>query len=305
MLIQTDETDWEKKLTNKNLPVFFDIDYLKAITESFNVTVHYFIYQEADEVLFASAVFVKRERVIVPENFTYSPFWLKPGLNERRQLKIQKLFIELLKSKYRNIALKFNINVMDVRAFKWEGFDAEVRYTYLKDTGKPSHPDINRNIKIVKNNFQCSSEEVMEESIHINVDFFRQIGHHVGRRASYKKLLFFWRDSGYLKSYTIRKEEKLISACLLLMDDQLKTAYILALNPADHTEKYAHTILYQNMINWLKDLGYKNIDFCGANMEGIASFKSIFYPELCPYYIVRYSAFRQKLNPFLNLLQRL
>lgn len=305
MLIQTDGTTWKETLANKDLPVFFEVDYLKAIRDSFNVTVDYFFYQEADEVVFASAVFVKRGRVIIPENFTYNPFWFKPGLNERRQLKIQKLFIEHLKSKYRNIALKFNMNVMDVRAFKWQGFDAEVRYTYLKDTGKPSHPDIEKNIKKADKSVLIIAGKMSEEIIDMNLGFLRRLGYNNQKRRAYKYLLLELEKLCYLKSFAVIKEDVLLAASIVLLDKKQKKAYTLISSPIVREIKYAHTLLYQERIDWLFKNGFKTVDFCGANMDSISNFKSFFNPELCPYYIVRYSAFKHRLNPFLNLLQRL
>ncbi len=302
MILEIDSTRWRNILPLKSLSLFFNPDYLEAVGYAFNVNVRYFIFFEKETVLFASVVFEKNKNIVLPECFTYSPLWMCESLSDYKKVEIQKLFIEILKKQYRKILFKFNIDILDVRPFKWQKFQEQVKYTYIKNTSELPHKSIIKNLKKIDHDLFEFETKVTEIScLAVFMPFFTSLGYSESRWDCCKELFTLWSESGYLRTFNIKKGNQVIASNLVLLDNNMQKAYTIVLNPTDNTEKYIHTYLYQNIIDWLQVNGYTEVDLCGANIEGVASFKSFFLPALKSYYYVSYSSF----NPLLNYMGRI
>jgi hypothetical protein len=60
--------------------------------------------------------------------------------------------------------------------------------------------------------------------------------------------------------------------------------------------KDAHTYIYIEGLQWMNRQGVKLVDYCGANNEGIATFKSYFNPVLQPYFLAVYNERKHKMR---------
>ena len=298
MLVEKLNMDvWQKLIVLKELPVYYETNYLEAIAIAFHIHVVYLAVYDKGNPRLLLAAFEKNNKLITPEYFTYNPYWIDKQLGERKQLEIQKSLIFFLKKHYKKIVLKFNTNIGDIRPFKWEGFRIDIRYTYIKDTSEPVHTSIIKNLNRVKNAHISIIPTIPDESvIDLNVSFLSTFGIRSTKIICYKTVLQRWAELGYLKSFTIKNSDQIIGSSLVLLDKKLKTAYTYISSPISRNEKYAHTMLYQYRLDWLAVNGFTVIDFCGANMEKIAVFKTYFNPILKPYYIVKYSRWRNRLK---------
>ncbi|TAH05046.1 MAG: hypothetical protein EAZ15_00205 [Sphingobacteriales bacterium] len=289
MIKEIKSTEWAKLVASGSYPVFFDPKYLDAVIEAFGVKVAYFIYEEKNEELFLAAVFIKNHKVIKPDDFTYNPYYLKPTLSERKQIAIQNKFIELLKSNFKSIDIKFNVDVLDIRPFKWAGFKIDIRYTYIKNTSEPSHINIKKNIKKAeKQNIRICVNTPTENCFIMATQFLKNLGYDNNLIIYYKNYFNSLTNNSLLVNFEIYKSDDLIGSALCLLDKTSLKAYTLLSNPLSNENSYAHTMLYQTRIHWLRDNNFIEVDFCGANYETISYFKSYFNPKLMPYYVVKY-----------------
>jgi hypothetical protein len=306
MIIEVSEIEWKKYLNEKVLSVAFNPEYLKPISLSFNCKVNYLISKNKEELEFAMVVFSKGNKVILPENFTYNPLWQNPKLSERKQIEIQISLIKRLKKKYNKVIIKLNINIYDVRSFKWEGFNVDVRYTYIrfKDV-KPNKSIDNRLKNINDNNVNISIQNPSLEDIDMNIEFLKSLNFNKIKCESYRDLMIRWNENGFLRSFRIEIEGKIVGVFIILLDPEIKKAYTLMINGTDREYEYAHALVYQSIINWLDKNDFDEVDFCGANIQGIAYFKSLFNPELKPYFILNYSRFQKSLNFAQTLLNKI
>ena len=306
MIIEVSEIEWRSCLSEKVLSIAFDPNYLTPIGLSFNFKINYLIYKSKEELEFAMVVFSKGNKVILPENFTYSPLWINPKLSERKQIEIQISLIKLLKEKYKKIFLKLNIDIQDIRAFKWEGFNVEVRYTYIRLKNFKPNKSINNRLKKI-NNFKTniSIQSPSYDDIRLNIDFLKTLNFNELKCKSYLDLINKWNKNGFLKSFRIEIENKIVGAFLVLLDPQIKKAYTLMINSSNREFEFTHALVYQSITNWLDENNFDEVDFCGANIKGIAFFKSLFNPILKNYYVLNYSAMQVKFNSIKHFLNKI
>ncbi len=289
MINEIDAKQWSQFSLNKPLSIFFNVDYLACISASFGVKIAYYNYIEKDQLLFLGAVFIKNNKITTPENFTYNPYWINPNISERKNIAIQTEFITYLKSNFKKIDLKFNVDIVDIRPFKWAGFDIDIRYTYIKDTSEASYNSISTNIKkATEQNITIHVNQPTEESISITTQLLINLKYSKELVNQYLNLLKNLSEQKLLICFEIYEGENLIGASICLLDHSLSKSYTLISNPVSKKYAFAHTLMYQYRIDWLKENNYKEVDFCGANYESIAYFKSYFNPTLKPYYVVRY-----------------
>ncbi|MDF3076306.1 MAG: hypothetical protein K0S09_195 [Sphingobacteriaceae bacterium] len=306
MLTEISEAEWAQALELEPLPVFFQPDYLSAVANSFKVSIKYYVLKKKGKLAVAIAVFVKGRSIVLPENFTYSPLWVSDAMDERDRLEVLKQLLTSLKASFYRIALRFSVEVTDVRPFIWQGFQVENRYTYIKTPGLQAHYSIEKNLKH-KNveSYNCIAQVPDATSVRVNIRFLRSLGYSAKKTKAFMSLFTALAERGYLRAFSLYRADICLGSNLVLLDKKLLKAYMLALNPISRSEKYAHTFLYQYMIETLFSQGHKEIDFCGANMEGIANFKSYFNPQLRPYFIIRYSAVRNRFKRVFQLIDRI
>ncbi|KHJ39630.1 hypothetical protein PBAC_01410 [Pedobacter glucosidilyticus] len=306
MIEEVSERDWVDFLSKKNIDLSFHPDYLTSVAISFNCIVKYVFFKDKEKINFAIAFFNKRSKVILPEHFTHNPIWINLALSERKQLDIYLQLVKYLKSKYSKIVLKLNTNVNDIRAFKWEGFNVETRYTYIRKKGTLAHKSIESRIKkSLGSSLNVQIDDTSKDDITINVDFLKVLNFNRRKRESYLKLFSSWKEKGFLKSFSISKEKKVLGVFIVLLDKNTKKISTLMINGADRNLDYLHATIYNEINKWSDENGFEEVDYCGANFNGIAQFKSLFYPELKPYFLLRYSKNQNKLRFIKFLFEKL
>ncbi len=297
MVKQVGKEEWLTILANQQAlrSLFFNPDFLATVKDTFGYQLHYYVAIQKQVPLFAAAVFSRGKDVVVPLAFTYSSIYLDQTISDRRRVDLLKSFIGLLKKDFRNISFRLNAEMEDLRPFIWEGFQVDLRYTYIKRIGEDVHDSILRNVERAKNEDFCFKVSVVErEAIKKNLDDFRHYGLPRSAYGQYYQLFERLAFMGCLRSFNVYKGEELICANIVLLDEEKHQLHTLLINKTNH--KNATSYLYKETIDWCAVNNYQFIDYCGANDERISDFKSYFNPHLSPYYLVSYSPFRSFIN---------
>jgi len=275
--------------------LFFKPDFLDIIKDAFNYQLHYFVAVQKQAPLFAAAIFSKGRDVVVPLAFTYSSIYIENTISDRKRVDLLKSFIGLLKKDFKKISFRLDDELGDLRPFTWQGFKLGLRYTYIKEVKENVHHSVLRNVERAKSEgYDFKIGTVDKESIQKNLDDFSNYGLTKSAYPKYHQLFERLSSMGYLKSFNIYLEEQLICSNIVLLDKNARKLYTLLVNKTSH--KNATSYLYKETIDWCANNGYQSIDYCGANDESIANFKSYFNPNLSPYYLVSYAPYKNLAN---------
>ncbi len=293
-LIEVEKADWNATVENFVTDLMFKSDYVELLSKSFLFDVRYLIIKEKGTINLASVIFIKKNKVVLADNYTYQPLWVNPTISERRQNGVLTYFIQYLKANFNSIKLKLSPLIKDIRPFKWEGFSVEPRFTYLRSINSPIHKKISGRIKKLRNEMpDILIGEPSMADISINIEFLKNLKFNNRKVGSYQCFLTGLKELGCLKTFTLKVENEIYCAYLVLVDLANKKAYTLMVNGADRNHRQLHALLYQEINNWADLNGVKTVDFCGANIKGISNFKSYFNPTLQLFYTVRFSYFHK------------
>ena len=284
------EDNWIKIIEGLDLPIFFKHDYLKSISNSFSLQLNYFSFFKNSQVVSLFAFFSDSNRdIIIPEGFSYSPFYFQADLSEKLYVDTVTSLIKILKKDFKNIKLKLPTDITDVRPFIWENFSAEIKYTHIKKNGLLPEISVLKSLgKDFNNDYQFKVEELNKSSLMLNLEFLKTLDISQKKISHHEELLKNWFNCGYLKAFNLYRNNFLICSNLVLIDYYNSKAFTILLNKVDKQFKYAHANLYSNIILWCKENSINTIDFCGANFQTISEFKSRFNTDLKMYFVVNY-----------------
>jgi hypothetical protein len=298
------EDNWLKSIKEFNLSIFYQSDYLKSISQSFDLELNYFSFSKNNQVFSLVAFFNNKSRhIIFPEGFSYSSFHIQNNLSEKVYLDIITSLIKILKKDFKNIKFKLETNITDIRPFSWENFSIEVRYTHIKQNNLPPEKRVLKSLrKDYNSDYDFKFEELNHASLKLNLDTLRALSFSKTKINLHQKLLATWAERGYLKAFNLYRSNTLICSSLVLIDYSNFRVYIILINKVEKEFKNAHSFLYQQIISYCKENGWQTVDFCGANFKSISEFKSRFNTELKMYFMV--SINNTKLNELTLLFKR-
>ncbi|WP_256011591.1 GNAT family N-acetyltransferase [Desertivirga xinjiangensis] len=272
--------------------IFIDPVFLEPISRVFRYSIKYFMAEFKAKPALGFACFVKGKSIKVPTHFIYSGLWWDLKYDT---IKFRNLLIEAigdLKRSYNSIEFRLPPPVSDIRPFQWQDFSYQVSYTYTRNT-----TDLNfeYNIKSrVKKSFErkivpsvsFSFSDVWNHQIHDLKRF-----HFSDRLLGKTKSLFkAWFENGFMLIYEARSPEGLVGSSCVLYDQHQSKAYNLLISSANsnyHTG--VHAALYNFIFNDLRSRGINNFDLYGADLRGVADFKSSFDAILEAHYTTRYN----------------
>lgn len=306
MLIEVDKSEWDDSIEVLNLSLMFKSKYLEIVSKSFNTQIQYLLLKDSNSIAAAICVFYKNKKVYCPDNFTYTPLWLNDTYSERKKNEFLEAIIKYLKTNFRKITLKLSPDIKDIRAFKWQNFNVEPRYTYLRFKDANYHKSIkarlNRGVKILS---EVLVRDTTSDDINLNIRFLNQLKTQKRNLIYNENFLNNLNEAGFLESFNIDIEGVPICSFIILLDKIKKVGYTLMINGADRDNEYYHALIYKQMLAWFDENDYDYVDFCGANMQGISKFKSFFNPQLQVYFLVKFSRLQNFLNPILFLIKNL
>ena len=284
LLVQFDDVLWCQKSIN-----------IEKIAQTYNRKAVYFATYHQSVFCAAMVLFVDRKKANLPTHFFYTPFFINCSLKDFIiNQSLQQMLLKL-KKEYHQIELKLAPKYNDIRAFSWSGFDHKIYYTLIKDlqntTKKPSE-NIRRQLnKIAQNN--AIVVNVVEENL---ADIFNQhiemmIQNGLSKEESKRVLnwLNFFNQNNQLIVFGLYESNKLQGSALLTFDQE--QAYLISIT-GGVAETFGQTALYFAFFNHIQSLGIDKIDLLGANIQGVAEYKSKLGSVLFSYPIVSYYKFK-------------
>lgn len=298
MLKEVDKVIWNKEINGRYDSIFNQVEYLETISKLHKTKLKFFVFNHKSEAIIGFATHIKRHKVIIPDHYSYSSFWIKESLGEFSRFDFIDLMLKELKTKFKIINFKLSPQFYDVRAFSLNGFSTKANYTYInKNDSVLLRNDLARKLKKTKSlNFKFVYDDYYEEILKQQTGDFNAFGYSQSQTRFYQKYFQSLIDKGFLKSFCIRLDEKLIASALILIDFKNSLAYNLLISSSKtnyHLE--SSTLLYIEIMQKIKELKIESFDFYGADMKGIAHFKSGFRGKLTTHYVLKYG-FNEQLN---------
>ena len=269
----------------------------------FNCSLRYYINFSKNKPVVGFAFFVSDNRIKVPTHFIYSGFWWSV---KRDTIKFRNLLSEMLeelKRNFKNIELRLPPFFEDVRPFQWAGFSVGINYTYTRCTsGLNFEYNIRSRVKKATDlnlipAVSGSFDKVWQHQIYD----LKRFHFHTPLLAKVETLFHHWWQSGFLKIYEVESEGKVVGSCCALIDPDASEAYNLLISSANsnyHTG--VHAALYNFIFLDLQAQEIKEFDLYGADIAGVADFKSSFDARLRVHYTVKYNRRLALLSAFKN-----
>ena len=302
--------EWVLKFGDEQwFSTFHDPVFLNVHANIYSVKPVYFTYVNNGKVVFAVSSFEKGNKLIVPDHFLRTGFWINPHFKEFQILQfLQEMFMQLKQS---YVSMRFNlpVEISDIRAFIWSGFKFNLMHTYEKTLNKEQdyHPNIQRMLKKPDPGFKFSVlDQNFDPILNIHQLDFYKFGVRKKHVKNYLPLLTLLRKEGFLIDLNLKLGEEVVASNLVLLNNQEKKAYVVLIAKSENWYKYGtHAKIYDESFSYLKKLGYETVDLFGADVPGFASFKLKFSVKLCHHYQVFYSRRSDRLKRFLGNIKKL
>lgn len=301
MLKEVDKKTWQEAVAINRTSIFNDPDYLEIIAQLHQTKIKYWIFFRNEKAHLGFATHIKGKSIIVPDHFSYSSFWFNDTLTDFSFFDTLNQSLQILKKNYRNFVFSLPPQIQDIRAFNLNDCLAKVNYTYINATDKIDLRNNNKvkwdeaskfDLKFIYNNH---NDDILKQQL----NDFQYFGYSKAKTKFYKNYFNRLIDSGYLRGFGVYLNGELKASSLIIIDEDKSRAYNLLLsNSKQKDSTQSSTFLYLKMMEKLKELGINSFDLYGANMLGIANFKSGFRGELCPHYMINYSATNIKFKKF-------
>ncbi len=222
--------------------------------------------------------------------------------NMNMKLSLLKELGAYLRKNYLKIKITFDYSLTDVRGFSWAGFRCTPSYTFIKDISSYDRNEVfpkqKRYInKALENNISISTEwnlDVIEELSNSMLNRKNRDKRHISDKYLnfYEKL----HNEGLCFMVSAYKDNLPLAFRLLLFDFQSKYLYDFLAGANQQGNSLGANILcldylFSNSFCLLNSYyqAFNCFDFCGANTESIAYFKSQFNGRLVHYYNIEKS----------------
>ena len=213
----------------------------------------------------------------------------EPYHTQNEQLLIMKAIGKYLKKNYIKITLSFDYEITDMRAFKWTGFSVEPMYTYKKKIDEYNKNLLPRDAKI-KLKKAIKSDLYINECWDINIisllmnDMCNR--KNISKYLLQKEYLVFL-DALYqhkiCSMVVVYKDKDPVAFWSFLKDSSKNILYgLVSAGNKLGNDLGAHALCVDYIMNNYSD--FDTYDFCSANVESVAYFKSQFNCDLVNYY---------------------
>lgn len=310
MLKEVTKFEWNEIVKNQVVSIFNDSEYLELISRVHKTELKFWvIYNQRNKPIIGFATHIRRRSIIVPDHFGYSSFWKDTNLGGFSFFDYLDKALNDLKKMFNLIEFRLPPDIMDIRAFNHNGFTCSTNFTYLNQTAEAGNyrNDILKKLKSsYKESFTFLYNENYEEVLRQQLNDFKYFGYSKSKidfyRTYFQKLI----DYDIMKSFCVYKNNELIASALVIIDFDIKMAYNILLSSSKTYSSGVSVFLYDNMMRELNQRDVVMCDFYGADMKGIANFKSGFNGELVTHFTVIYSLVNSlKENLFIGLKRML
>lgn len=271
---------------------FHHPQFLNVHAYIYKVRPVYFTFMYKDNVVFAISTFEKNGKLITPNHFLRTGFWINPAFGDIQVLKFQQEMLVQLKILYKSIKFHLPVEITDIRAFIWSGFKFALMHTYEKKLNTEAyHTNVLRMLRKPDPGFNFTAlEEDFSRILKIHQQDFYRFGVRKKYAKNYLPLLQKLRDTGFLIDLNLKMGEDIVASNLVLLNKEQKKAYIVLIARSEQWYQFGtHAKIYDKSFKYLKNAGYDVADLFGADVPGFAFFKLKFSVELRHYYQVFYN----------------
>jgi hypothetical protein len=211
--------------------------------------------------------------------------------------------ISELKGHYTQIEFRLPPEVTDIRPFQWQGFSYKVNYTYLNPV-EGLHFGYTLRARLKKSeqagilsSVSSSFEKVWKHQIYD----LKRFNFSNTLLKKLEVVFFDWHKQGFLLVYESNLNNKIIGSSCVLVDKKQSKAFNLLLSSANSNyQTEVHPNLYNYILTDLKGRELRTFDLYGADLRGVADFKSRFQGILRPHFTVKYNATNAKITAVLD-----
>lgn len=236
-------------------------------------------------------------RISAPPRYTpYCGFLLSLSSEraERLQSQAQALARSLTKTlseRFDFVAIASSPQFVDLRPFYQAGWEIKVLYTHLlKLTSEEElHSRLDSAVKNKLNKARKLSVAVEEEEeASVFFPLWEMSLRRQGQRpfivaSRFRELFEDLRRENLVRLFVARLGGEAVASRVAVIDRPLVYDWLAGAD-SDHFRTGANQLLVWEMIREFREEGFSQLDFCGANLPGVADFKASFGGELKSYY---------------------
>jgi len=271
---------------------FHHPEFLAIHAAIYNVLPVHFTFSYKGEVVVAISTFEKNGKIVTPNHFLRTGFWINPNYSDIHKLTFLKEMLGQLTSIYSSIKFHLPVEINDIRPFVWNGFKFNLMHTYEKNLNSENyHTNILRMLKKPDPGFSFTTLEAdFSNVLKLHQRDFYRFGIRRRNVKRYVPLLQKLRDNGFLIDLNLKIDDEIVASNLVLLNKLQKKAYIVLIAKSEKWYQFGtHAKIYHHSFKFLEKEGYIVADLFGADLPGFALFKLKFTVELKHYYQVYYS----------------
>ncbi|PID29102.1 MAG: hypothetical protein CSB55_02165 [Candidatus Cloacimonadota bacterium] len=256
-------------------------------------------YPRLEGVLYAN----KKGKVEQPPLNPYLPFRFISSATDKKNkiysqyLKIMQIFAEDLIS--RGIAGNIYLppGFIDVRPFIWQGFETEIRYTFMFDLPY----DIDNVDKKIKNKINKAQncgyriERTKDWQAVRNCLKYSEEFKNFSHRSDAEMLKLgsdYMGDQGFIGHVVLSKDDEAVAGGVRLLQKNGIGYGLMQGGNRKHLKNGVNQFLYKKILSDIYDAGAKYYDWGGANTPSVAQAKSAWGVPLVPFMKIREKNFR-------------
>ena len=287
-----------------NLSFWSKPDFLNTYSIRDNTPLSYLIISKSSKIMMIMPIFEKKKLFFkyinqLPEHYyTTIDFFFSKELNnyeiQNQTIEILKTLSSFLKKEYLKISLNIDYKLNDMRGFIWSGLSSEPLYTLRKRISEYSPNQLPR---MQKRKLKKSTDSELTVSSEWNTSIVKDLLKNLSQRKNrplrqtqdnYLNFLNNLKSLNICEMFTVFHKSNPIAFRILLKNHQNSFLYdFVAAGNETGNQLGANIFCLDYLFTNFKD--YEYFDFCGANTENIAFFKSQFNCDLINYYRIKKS----------------
>lgn len=304
MLRKVTQTDFIELIP---VSLYLSPDYMNSTAKIMRAKPVYLIFFKDQKPQVAFALFEKGRRIVQPAFYPlYSGIWLNGDLESSNLRNDLFKSISALTKLYKSIKMALPPNIQDVRAFIWNGFKLQLKYTYIKDLSVLNYKhDVLKNYRRTSGNLIFSLTNIKSCEWEVFEKQLSELNFRLKNINNLQKWIAELDSNNLVKTFSVKDlNEKHLGYGILILDEQHRRAgFLLSYGIKGQLQSEVNAYLYVEIHQWLADNKYQYFDYLGANTKSIAEFKSRFNPELKSYFLVKYSFYGNWLKKSFTVLK--
>jgi len=285
--------------TNPGL-IFFRSSWLSSMSRAFDADWGVLGLFHGEDLVGGMALYVLSRwgcKMSIPPLYTpYCGFLFSPISERAEELEFQtqalaEILTRTLSERFDFAALASPPQFMDLRPFYRGGWEIRVLYTHLLEltSEEELHSKLDSAVKNKLNKARKLSVTVEEEE---DPSFFYPLWELSLRRqgqrpliiaSKFRELFEDLKGGGLVRLFVARLGANVVASRVAVVDPPLVYDWLAGAD-SNYFKTGANQLLVWEMIKEFKQEGFSHLDFCGANIPGVADFKGSFGGELVSYY---------------------